>query len=268
MIFADDCCARPARAGAFQNNGPVRHVDAHAFILGTHRLREKDRIVSLLTRETGRKRGVARGAASPRSAFSGTLEPMTEARVLYFEKDAQELVSIRSIDPIRSSFPLSRQLASALLLGAFAESLQTFVSDSDPAEPFYRLARHALDGLFAGAEPGLAAVYFDVWLLKLSGLFPSPGECAGCGRVLDATESVFFDESRPGFVGPECRAGSALRVSAAALTALRGILAAPLDPSAHPAGLSELAEIARRARRHFLGHELKSQRVLQEALRN
>ncbi len=248
------------------HNEPVRHVDAHAFILDTHRLREKDRIVSFLTRETGKKRGVARGAAGPRSPFSGMLEPMTEARVLYFEKDGRELVSIQSIDPIRPSFPLARELAGALLLGAFAESLQTFVSDSDPAEAFYRLARHAIDGLFAGAPPELAATYFDVWILKLSGLFPAPGECAGCGRALAALDAVFFDESRPGFVGAECRAGSALRVTPAALATLGGILASPLDPAARPSGLADIGEIARRARRHFLGHELKSQRVLQDSL--
>ena len=250
------------------HNGPVRLLDAHAFILGTHRLRERDRIVSFLTRESGKKRGVARGAANPRSAFAGALEPMTEARVLYFEKDGRELVAIRSVDPIRPSFPLSQELAGALLLGAFAESLQTFVSDSDPAEPFYRLARHALDGLFAHAEPEHVAAYFDVWILKLSGLFPAPGECAGCGRPLGNADEVFFDESRPGFVGAECRAGSALRISASARATLREILAAPLDPARCPPGLSEIGELTRRARRHFLGHELKSQRVLEDSLRN
>ena len=74
---------------------------------------------------------------------------MTEARILYFEKEGQELVSLRSIDTLRPSFPLAARLEGALLLSTLAESLQTFVSDSDPAEPFYRLARHALDALFA-----------------------------------------------------------------------------------------------------------------------
>jgi DNA repair protein RecO (recombination protein O) len=35
---------------------------ADAFILGTYALRETDRIVSFLTRDNGKKRGVARGA--------------------------------------------------------------------------------------------------------------------------------------------------------------------------------------------------------------
>ena len=88
----------------------MRHRSSDAFILGTYPLREKDRIVSFLTRDAGKKRGVARGARGARSAFAGLLEPMTEARVTYFEKDGRELVAISSLDSIRPSFPLSKDL--------------------------------------------------------------------------------------------------------------------------------------------------------------
>ena len=244
----------------------MRHHDSEAFILGTHALREKDRIVAFLTRDAGQKRGVARGARNPRSAFAGTLEPMTEARVLYFEKDGRELVSITSVDVIRSSFALSDQLDRALLVSAFAESLQTFVSDSDPAEPFYRLARHAMDALFAAGDAAAVSAYFDVWILKLSGLFPSPRECAACGRPLGPDEPLLFDESRPGFVGRECGGGQVLKLTSPARRTLARFLSSPLDPSSRPEGVAEIAAVARRARRHFLGHELKSQRVLAEIL--
>jgi len=251
---------------ALHHNRFVKHVASEAFVLATHPLREKDRIVSFLTRDAGKKRGVARGARSPRSAFSGALEPMTEVRILYFEKEARELVSINSADVIRSSFPLSKPLDRALLLSTMAESLQTFVADSEPAESFYRLGRHAMDALFAGAPPDLVSTYFDVWILRLSGLFPNPAECAGCGRPLDASDPLLLDEARPGFVGGECRRGEVLRLSQGARETLLAILTAPLDPASRPARLAEIAEVTRRARRHFLGHELKSQRVLSDVL--
>jgi len=244
----------------------VRLHSSQAFILGTHPLRETDRIVSFLTREFGKKRGVARGARRPRSAFSGALEPMTEADVVYYEKEGGDLVSIRSVDPIRASFSLSTDLERALLLPAMAESLETFVSESDPAEPFYRLARHAMDGLFAGAATAAVAAYFDVWILRLSGLFPSLRECARCGAALPASGALPFDEGLPGFVGPECKSGAGVRLSEAARATLSRFLSDPLDPSAVPAGLPEVAAVTRLARRHFLGHELKSQRVLADVL--
>ena len=191
---------------------------------------------------------------------------MTEARVLYFEKEGRELVSIQSVDVVRSSFGLSRELDRALLVSALAESLQTFVSDSDPAESFYRLARHAMDALFGGAPAAAVSAYFDLWILKLSGLFPGLHECAGCGRPLEPGEALLFDESRPGFVGAECRGGQVLRLTADARETLSRFLSSPLDPGSVPRGLPEIAAVTRRARRHFLGHELKSQRVLAEVL--
>ncbi|HEX5134541.1 MAG TPA: DNA repair protein RecO, partial [Thermoanaerobaculia bacterium] len=78
-------------------------ASADAFILGTYPLKEKDRIVSFLTRESGRRRGVAKRARGARSNFTGSLEPMTEVRVVFFERDGRELVSINSIDPVRPS---------------------------------------------------------------------------------------------------------------------------------------------------------------------
>jgi DNA repair protein RecO (recombination protein O) len=244
----------------------VRLHSSDSFILGTHALRETDRIVSFLTRDAGKKRGVARGARRPRSTFSGALEPMTEARVVYYEKEGRDLVSINAADPIRPSFGLSKDLEKALLLSTMAESLETFVSEADPAEPFYRLARHVLDALFGGAPASLAAAYFDVWILKLSGLFPPPRECAGCERPLEAEGPLLYDERRPGFVGPECRQGETLRLTPEAHATLMSFLSGPLDPVARPKGLVEIARVARLARRHFLGHELKSQRVLTEIL--
>ncbi len=244
----------------------MRLHSSDSFILGTYALKETDRIVSFLTRDAGKKRGVARGARRSKSVFSGALEPMTEARVVYYEKEGRELVSINAADPIRPSFALSKDLDTALLLSTLAESLETFVSESDPAEPFYRLARHAMDALFAGAPAALAAAYFDVWILKLSGLFPSPRECAGCGRLLEDADPLLYDEARPGFVGDECRRGEVLRLTPDARRALFTFLSGPLDPESRPKGLNEISRVARLARRHFLGHELKSQRVLAEVL--
>src|SRR5258705_12677542 len=60
---------------------------ADALILRTYKLGEADRIVVFLTRDRGKKRGVAKGARRPRSRFAAALEPMTEVRLAYFEKE-------------------------------------------------------------------------------------------------------------------------------------------------------------------------------------
>ena len=52
-----------------------------ALILRSYKLGESDRIVVFLTRDRGKKRGVARNARQSRRRFGGALEPMTCGRV-------------------------------------------------------------------------------------------------------------------------------------------------------------------------------------------
>src|SRR5678816_3302541 len=63
-----------------------------ALILRTYALGESDRIVVFLTRDRGKKRGVAKNAKQSRRRFGGGLEPMTCGRVSYFEKERRDLV--------------------------------------------------------------------------------------------------------------------------------------------------------------------------------
>jgi recombinational DNA repair protein (RecF pathway) len=172
-----------------------------------------------------------------------------------------------AVEPMRPSFPLTGELTRALLLPSMAEALQTFVPDNEPAEAVYRLARHAMDALFEGVSAAHVSAYFDLWILKLSGLLPLSSECASCGASLPAAGPLLFDEARPGFVCSDCRAAGVMRLSAAGAAALREFLARPiatLTPAA--SAVAEVAEVARRARRHFLGEELRSRRVIAAVL--
>src|ERR671929_1903535 len=81
---------------------------ADALILRTYKLGEADRIVVFLTRDRGKKRGVAKGARRQRSRFVGALEPLTEVRVTYFEKERRELVGLNYAETVRSPLGLAR----------------------------------------------------------------------------------------------------------------------------------------------------------------
>ena len=78
---------------------------AEALVLRTYKLGEADRIVVFLTRDRGKKRGVAPNARKSRKRFGAALEPLTEVRISYFEKERRELVGLNYAEPVRS--PLS-----------------------------------------------------------------------------------------------------------------------------------------------------------------
>jgi DNA repair protein RecO (recombination protein O) len=143
---------------------------ADALILRTYKLGESDRIVVFLTRDRGKKRGVAKGARRSRSAFAGALEPLTEARVAYFEKERRELVGLNYAETVRS--PMSTPGEGLGHVGYFAELLDEWAQDADADERLFRLGTSMLGALAAGAPVEPLARYFEYWLLRLQGVYP------------------------------------------------------------------------------------------------
>lgn len=144
---------------------------ADALVLRTYKLGEADRIVVFLTRDRGKKRGVAQGARRPRSRFAGALEPLTEARIAYFEKERRELVSLNYAEAVRS--PLGSASPEALGYSHyFAELIDAWSADADADERMFRLGTSALEALAAGVEVESLARYFECWLLRLQGVYP------------------------------------------------------------------------------------------------
>ena len=92
---------------------------ADALILRTYKLGEADRIVVFLTRDRGKKRGVAKGARRARSRFAAALEPMTEVRVAYFERERRELVGLNYAEPVRSPMALAMRAGGPAKAGPY-----------------------------------------------------------------------------------------------------------------------------------------------------
>jgi DNA repair protein RecO (recombination protein O) len=144
---------------------------AEALVLRTYKLGEADRIVVFLTRDRGKKRGVAHNARKSRRRFGAALEPLTEVRVSYFEKEQRELVALNYAEPVRS--PLSAASPEALGYSHyFAELIDEWAAEADVDEKLFRLGTSALEALLAGAPPEALARYFECWLLRLQGVYP------------------------------------------------------------------------------------------------
>ena len=141
-----------------------------ALILRTYKLGESDRIVVFLTRDRGKKRGVAKNARQSRRRFGGALEPLTYGRVGYFERERRELVGLNFVEAARS--PLSALDGHALgYVGYFAELIDEWAQEADPNEPLYRLGASMVDAMAAGAPIDPLARYFEFWLLRLQGVY-------------------------------------------------------------------------------------------------
>ena len=163
---------------------------ADALILRTYKLAESDRIVVFLTRDRGKKRGVAKGARRPKSNFVGALEPLTHARVAYFEKERRELVSLNYSEASRSA--LSSGTIEGLGCAAyFAELIDEWAAESHEDERLYRLGVSMVDAIAAGVPAEPLTRYFEYWLLSLQGVYP-----AGRVPTLSPEAQMFLTTAR------------------------------------------------------------------------
>ena len=244
---------------------------AEALILRTYKLGEADRIVVFLTRDRGKKRGVARGARRPRSRYSGALEPMTRAGVAYYERELRDLVRLNYVEPVAS--PLSaigseKSSAAALgHVGYFAELIDEWAPEAHADERLYRLGSSMVDALAAGAPIERLARYFEYWLLRLQGVYPSVSTCPGCGQALEAgatmppREQLFVCRRCAPSLGGTDLSVEALRfLRASSRTAPERIERLTLEKRA----ARELETAHRRLLNAHLDKELKSVRVLRE----
>jgi DNA repair protein RecO (recombination protein O) len=217
-------------------------------VLRTYKLGEADRIVVFLTRDRGKKRGVAKGARRPRSRFVGALEPLTEVRVAYFENERRELVGLNYAETVRSPLMFTGGWVGADNAAGdehplgyveyFAELIDEWAQDADADERLYRLGTAMLEALGAGAPAEPLARYFEYWLLRLQGVYPEARGTLSDGALafLAASRSV-----------PPNRAGE--------LPAPRGVL-------------KELETVHRALIAVHLEKTLKSDRVLRDLRRH
>jgi DNA repair protein RecO (recombination protein O) len=247
---------------------PVYTSDA--LILRTYKLGEADRIVVFLTRDRGKKRGVAKGARRAKSRYMGALEPMTRAGVAYFEREQRELVRLNYVEPQQSPLSAIGLSDGAQLLGHvgyFAELIDEWAPEAHADERLYRLGSAVVDAMAAGAPIDRLARYFEYWLLRLQGVYPAVVTCPACGGSLEA--GAVMPPREHVYVCRRCgHPGSGTDIGTAALHFLRAAARTP------PEGMEALVLDARSARELETAHrrllnthlekELKSVRVLRE----
>ena len=239
-----------------------------ALILRTYQLGEADRIVVFLTSSRGKKRGVANGARRLRSRFVGGLEPLTLARLAYYEREHRDLVRLSYVEPVRS--PLMARNGDALgHVEYFAELIDECAPEADPNVPLYRLGAAVVNSLVEAIPIERLARYVEYWVLRLQGVYPSLVACHRCGG--DPAGGGHIDPVGGGFTCVPCATGEGIVLSAESVRFLRAAAGTP------PGGLTDIelpehaaCELERGHRRLITAHlekELRSSKVLRAMTR-
>src|SRR5215813_328546 len=200
----------------------MRLVTTDAIVLRTYNLAESDRIVVCLTRSAGLVRGVAKGARRMKSRFGAALEPFTLIKLAYHEKENRELVSISSTDILKSHFNLNLKPEVAEVLAYMGELIGEFAPPHEADERLFRMLAACVDALASidGAERQLTR-YFEIWILRLAGLFPDLGACVDCGLELDEAAPTVVDADLNSYC-KNCQPHAPSQLSPEVIAAIRG----------------------------------------------
>lgn len=209
---------------------------SEAFVLQTWPFKEGDLIVSFLSRDLGKLRGVAKRARRPKSGFGAGLERLSHIKMSYFQRENRDLVNIDSCELVHSQFALSSDFAAACALDFFAEVSEQLLPPAEPGEKYFRLLTACLEHM-RGRTPGAvwrAVTYFSLWAVRLAGLLPELHVCLACGTWLDDEANpgrAFFSHFQDGLYCQVCRRALDLRGTWELTVDSRGIAAEMLRSS-------------------------------------
>ncbi len=174
-------------------------------MLRTHKLGEADRIITLLTRENGRVRAVAKGVRRTTSKFGSRLEPFTHVDV--------QLAEGRNLDTVTQA---ETQDAFAAPLGADYERYTAGTVMLETAERLVTEEKQPSTQQFLLLVGGLRAMVggerrpsqvLDSYLLRslaVAGYAPSFEHCARCGLPREGPHR-WFNPSYGGMLCTTCR---------------------------------------------------------------
>lgn len=160
---------------------PVALYRDNAVVIRTQKLGEADRIVTLISRQHGRIRAVAKGVRRTKSKFGARLEPGSYVDIqLYTGKTFDVVTQVESIENFGDA--LSSDYQKWTIASAILEAAERFTNnEGEPALQQFLLLTSALKALaHESHDPSLILDAYLLRSLSIAGYAPSMTVCSRC----------------------------------------------------------------------------------------
>jgi DNA repair protein RecO (recombination protein O) len=193
-----------------------------AVVLRTHKLGEADRIITLLTRQHGRVRAVAKGVRRTTSRWGSRLEPFTHVDLQLAEGRSLDVITqAETLDPFHARLGLDYdRYTSGTVMLETAERLVT--EEKQPSLQQFLLLVGGLRAMVAGEHTPSAVL--DSYLLRslaVAGYAPSFDHCVTCG---EEGPHRWFNPSMGGMLCVTCRVPGSASPAPETILALAALL--------------------------------------------
>ena len=242
---------------------------ATAIVLRVVEFSEPSSVVTLLTREFGKIRALAKGARRPKGPFESALDLLGLCRIVFLRKSSDALDLLTEAKLERLFRPPGGELSNLYAAYYVAELLNELTDDYDPHPELFDAAEQTLAALGASSPVAPLLLRFELTALGVLGHMPSLRTCVECGAAVEAVGRVPFSQLAGGVLCKSCRQGhkQIISVSAAVLEALARF-ADRDDESWRQTGLDrrtygELRGVLNHYWAHLLGHQPRMHRYLE-----
>jgi DNA repair protein RecO (recombination protein O) len=253
----------------------MQKLATEALVLRAVDLGESDRVVHLLTPETGRIAAIAKGARRSVKRFPGTLDFFNQLNVSIERKRGVAQLArlehaklIRAFHGIRESPP---RFALGCYLLELLDRLAPEGGRRGDLAALYRFALGALDAIDTLPPSPRLRVLLELRLLAAVGLRPELASCVRCGNAITTARAQFWI-AEGGALCERCALPheQGIPVHLGTLRALEQSLAFPLANTGRIAlsenALREAQTVIERFLRFHLGVELRSEGFLDAQL--
>lgn len=194
----------------------------HAIVLRTHKLAEADRIITILTRDHGKVRAVAKGVRKTASRFGARLEPLNVIDVqMYTGRSMDTVTQVETIAPYGAMAVSDYSVWTAAQ--AMVETVDRLTpEDREPATQLFLLLHGALRTLTSKEHD--ATLTLDAFLIRsmaLAGWGASFDDCAMCG---EGGPHRWFSIAHGGALCSSCKQPGSITPSETAMELLGALL--------------------------------------------
>ena len=227
------------------------HIVTQGLVLRETNYKEADKILTVLTREGGKRTVKARGCRRRNSPLAGSAQLLVWSDMTLFEY--RDYISLNEAEVLELFWGVRRDVEKLALCSYFAEVAEAVAEEGRPDQALLSLllnSIYALDRL--NKPPALVKAAFELRLLCVAGYEPLLDVCALCGEEAPAQPRLDLGEGV--LCCAACRTeageGAAVPLEGGALAAMRHIVYG--DPKRlfsfrlEGAGLSCLSHVCQR----------------------
>ena len=246
---------------------PPRTYRCEALTLKSAPFDETDLLVTLYSREYGKLRAVAKGARKSTSKLVGHLEPLTLVKLSMARGRQLDIVAQAEVV---DGFPGLKAELDGVTRGVYvAELVDGFGPEDSANQSLFRLAVDALRSLNDDPQSEMTLRYFELHLLRVTGLLPELYRCVECRDELEP-EQHRFSPNLGGVLCMRCSPAEAhvRSLSLRALKVLRMLHRSAIGEAAalpvNEALSAELRSLLSTTTGYWLGKEIKSNSFLEK----